>query len=51
MLKNRNPECVNTLCDLYAIPGAEELVQQIEDFEFKKALVALAAFKEKMNLG
>ena len=51
MLKNSNPECMNMLDDIRAIPGAEDLSRLIEDFEFKGALAALAAFKEKMNVG
>jgi signal transduction histidine kinase/CheY-like chemotaxis protein len=47
MLKNRNPECMNMLEDIHAIPGAEELAQLIEDFEFKEAAVALSRLKEQ----
>jgi CheY-like chemotaxis protein len=41
MLTSRNPECMNLIDDLRAIPGAEELVRHIEEFEFKQALAAL----------
>ena len=51
MLKNSNPQCMNMLDDIRAIPGAEELAQLIEDFEFKKAMAALVALKEKINAG
>jgi len=49
MLKNRNPECINMIGDLRAIPGSEELIRQIEDFEFKKAIAAFSIFKERMD--
>jgi len=46
MLEKRNPECMNLVDDLYAIPGAEQLAQYVEDFEFKKAIDELKAFRE-----
>ncbi|MCL2793337.1 MAG: ATP-binding protein [Spirochaetaceae bacterium] len=50
MLMNRNPECMSLLDDILKIPGAEELAQQIENFEFKKATASLSALKEKMDI-
>ena len=50
MLTNRNPECMNLLDDIRAIPGAEDLAQQIEDFEFKKAIASLSELRKKINI-
>jgi CheY-like chemotaxis protein len=45
MLANRNPECMNMLDEVRAIPGVATLVRQVEDFEFKKAEETLAILK------
>lgn len=45
MLVNRNPECINLLNDIRAVPGTEELVKLIEDFEFRQAIAELARLK------
>ena len=50
MLINRNPECMNLIEDIRAIPEAEELTRLIEDFEFKKAIVSLFELKKRFNL-
>ena len=47
MLINHNPECINMLGEIRSIPGTEELAQQIEDFEFKRAILVL----EKLKMG
>ncbi|MDR2964907.1 MAG: transporter substrate-binding domain-containing protein, partial [Treponema sp.] len=49
MLKNSNPECVDLLGTIRAVPGAETLAQQIQDFSFKDAAVTLAELKKKMG--
>ena len=49
MLKKRNPECADMLDDIRTIAESGELAQQVEDLEFKKALDALYALKEKYN--
>jgi hypothetical protein len=46
MLKNHNPECVDLIDSLMAIPGTEELIQQIEGFKFKQALASLSELKK-----
>ncbi|MDR0306796.1 MAG: response regulator [Chitinispirillales bacterium] len=46
MLKNSNPECINLLDDIRVLPQAEELVQQLTGFKFKKALTALSRLRE-----
>jgi hypothetical protein len=45
MLASHNPECMNLLDDIRLVPGAEELAQQIEDFEFRQAALALGKLK------
>ncbi|MDR2578440.1 MAG: transporter substrate-binding domain-containing protein [Chitinispirillales bacterium] len=47
MLTNINPEVVNMLDDIRAIPGAKELVRHIENFDFESAAKALAELKSK----
>ena len=47
MLNNRNPECHNYLDDLNEIPGAETLVEQVDNFDFRQAIATLAELKEK----
>ena len=45
MLIKRNPESMNMLDDIRMIPGAEELAQLVEDFDFKPALNELKKLK------
>jgi len=47
MLQSRNSECHSHLEQIRAIPGAELLAEQIEDFEFKAALETLIELKKK----
>jgi hypothetical protein len=47
MLKNINPECVNLLDEIRIVPGTEELVNQIENYDFESATIVLAGLKEK----
>ena len=42
MLENINPECVNMLDEIRAIPGTQELARQIEDYDFESAAMTLA---------
>ncbi|MDR2577563.1 MAG: response regulator [Chitinispirillales bacterium] len=42
MLENINPAVVNLLDDIRAVPGTEELVRQIEDYDFESAAKTLA---------
>jgi PAS domain S-box-containing protein len=46
LIKNRNPDSLDLLEQLKAIPGAEELASQIESYDFKPALQTLAGLKE-----
>jgi HPt (histidine-containing phosphotransfer) domain-containing protein len=55
MLENDNPECVDLLGRIRAVPGSDDLVQLIEDYNFNDA-ASLAAkifnnFKEKTREG
>jgi len=42
MLECYNSECVNLLGKIRAVPGTEELVRQIEDYDFESAAETLA---------
>ena len=46
MLVKSNPECMKFLDDIRAIPGAEELANYVQDFEFKNAVNELVKLKE-----
>jgi signal transduction histidine kinase/CheY-like chemotaxis protein len=48
LLKRGNPECMNFKEDLRAIQGGEQLIRQMEDFEFDSALKTLEKIKERM---
>ncbi|MDR2580464.1 MAG: transporter substrate-binding domain-containing protein [Fibromonadaceae bacterium] len=49
MLEKVNPECVDLLDSIRAVPGAEELAQQIENYNFKAAAKTLAELKNKVG--
>jgi hypothetical protein len=49
MLENNNPECVDLLNAIRTVPGAEVLVQQIENFNFDDAVKTLKKLKEKLE--
>jgi HPt (histidine-containing phosphotransfer) domain-containing protein len=46
MLENSNPECMNLIEDLQKIQGTEELVEQLENFDFESAIKTYKKFKE-----
>jgi len=46
MLAARNSGALNLLDEIRALPGAEELAQQIEEFDFKPALETLAKLRK-----
>jgi CheY-like chemotaxis protein len=48
MLENDNPESVDLLKTLRAVPGAEDLVQQIENYNFDEAAKLLARLHAKL---
>jgi signal transduction histidine kinase/DNA-binding response OmpR family regulator len=50
LLKGGNPECMNFIRDLQAVPGSELLIQQIEGFQFDMAYSTLAALRQKEGI-
>jgi CheY-like chemotaxis protein len=48
LLKSGNPECLKLIDGLYMIPGAGDLIQQIEDLYFSAALDLLHDLREKL---
>ena len=46
MLIERNPQCVNMIDDIRAIPGTEELMREMEKFKFKQAINELEKIKK-----
>jgi HPt (histidine-containing phosphotransfer) domain-containing protein len=49
MLEKINPECIDLLDDVRAVPGAEELVRQMENYDFKSAAKTLVELKNKIG--
>jgi CheY-like chemotaxis protein len=49
MLENINPLVINLLDDIRAVPGTEELVKLIENYEFKLAAKVLAQLKNQIT--
>jgi CheY-like chemotaxis protein/HPt (histidine-containing phosphotransfer) domain-containing protein len=49
MLANMNPESINLLDEIRSIPGADELANHIENFDFKPALKILSELKKKWS--
>jgi len=48
MLASYSTESMVLLDDIRAIPGTEELVRQMEDFEFERAIAELGKLKERL---
>ncbi|MCL2704476.1 MAG: response regulator [Defluviitaleaceae bacterium] len=48
MLKNINPESVELLDDIRAVPGTEEFAQQIENYDFESAVQTLVELRKKI---
>jgi CheY-like chemotaxis protein len=49
MLEKINPECIDLLDSIRAIPGSEELARQIENFDFKAAAKTFDELKNKIG--
>jgi HPt (histidine-containing phosphotransfer) domain-containing protein len=47
LLEHGDPDCLSLIEDLSAIPGSEDLIQQMEDMDFEPALETLAELKKK----
>jgi len=45
LLKSSNTECLEFVDDLRLIPGSEQIIMYIEDFDFESAVEALEALK------
>jgi ERCC4-related helicase len=48
LLKDSDADCLNLLDEISAIPGAEHLADQIEEYDFKYALEALENLKKEL---
>ena len=48
LLKDNDPECLSFVDKLKSILGSEELIQQMEDFNFKPAMETLIQLKDKV---
>jgi HPt (histidine-containing phosphotransfer) domain-containing protein len=49
MLEKINPECIDLLDSVRAVPGTEELVRQMENYNFKGAAKTLVELKNKIG--
>ncbi|MCL2843908.1 MAG: ATP-binding protein [Chitinivibrionia bacterium] len=49
LLENRDTECLNLLDKIRAVPNSEELVKQIENYNFKVALTILETLKKEQT--
>ena len=47
LLDDSNPECLLFVDSLMLIPGCEELIRQMEDFEFREAFATLTELKKE----
>jgi CheY-like chemotaxis protein len=48
LLESKDTECLSFVEDLYSVPGAEELIKQIEGYRYKQALTTLYNLKMKL---
>ena len=46
MLNDNDTDCIDLIDEISVVPGTEELVSHLEDFNFKKALEELKALKK-----
>jgi len=46
-LKDSDPECLSFIDDLRFVPGSEELIRQIENFDYKPAMESLSELMKK----
>ena len=46
LLDNLSPECLNLLSQIRAVPGADELARQIENYDFESANQTLIKLKK-----
>ncbi|MCL2387131.1 MAG: ATP-binding protein [Defluviitaleaceae bacterium] len=50
LIKSRNPESLDLLNEIKAVPGADELARQIESYDFKPAMQTIERLKEVWRL-
>jgi CheY-like chemotaxis protein len=48
LVKSRDTKCLDFINDLYGCPQAEELINQLEGYKFKQALVTLEAIEKEL---
>jgi len=48
MLEMGNPDCTKFIDVLNKIPGTEDLIEQIDDFDFELAMTTLTELKKKI---
>ena len=49
MLENSNPDCFNLIDELKTIPFSEQIITQVEDFDFELALDTLKELRTKID--
>jgi CheY-like chemotaxis protein len=49
LLDNSDTDCLNLVGDLHGIPGADELIHQIEGYKFKPALITLNNLRRELK--
>ena len=47
MLKNKNPQCLDLLDEIRAVPGSEALIHYVEEFDVKPAIATLSELRKK----
>jgi HPt (histidine-containing phosphotransfer) domain-containing protein len=50
LLMEGNIECLDYIDDLRAVAGSEELIRQIEDFDFGSVMTAFTELKKKLGI-
>ncbi|MCL2087006.1 MAG: response regulator [Oscillospiraceae bacterium] len=46
LLKSGDPECLNYITELEAVPGSEKIIEQMNEFEFENALKMLTSIQK-----
>jgi CheY-like chemotaxis protein len=49
MLKERNPQCITLLDDIRAIAGTEDIIRDVENFDFKPAINKIRKKREEIT--
>jgi len=50
LIRGGNPECLNFLDELRAVPGSEELIKQMDDFNFSEAYSLFTELKRRIGI-